>query len=163
MKAFCFLFEWTTFQGSGGGVVCKKNTGPKVIKLFSCSTQLSMKFSLLINTKMPSIVGIFIFSYLLAEKFSCSAMFSKKEFAIVNNLRFISRTNFMLSWVEHEKRYITSGPGATNLFLMVLHCKKIYLVCSVSLIYYNDLKYVAYTDGKITRRYDHVLKKQICS
>ena len=36
------------------------------------------------------------FSYLLADKFSCSAMFSKKEFAIVN-LRFISRTNFMLS------------------------------------------------------------------
>ena len=35
--------------------------GPKVIKLFSCSTQLSMKFSLLINMKMPTIVGIFIF------------------------------------------------------------------------------------------------------
>ena len=37
------------------------------------------------------------FSYLLAEKFSCLAMFSKKEFAIVSILRFISRTNFMLS------------------------------------------------------------------
>ena len=37
------------------------------------------------------------FSYLLAEKFSCSIMFSKKEFAIVSNLRFISKTNFMLS------------------------------------------------------------------
>ena len=35
--------------------------GPEVIKLFSCSTQLSMKFSLLINMKMPTIVGIFIF------------------------------------------------------------------------------------------------------
>ena len=35
--------------------------GPKVIKLFSCSTQLSMKFSLLINMKMPTIFGIFIF------------------------------------------------------------------------------------------------------
>ena len=34
---------------------------PEVIKLFSCSTQLSMKFSLLINMKMPTIVGIFIF------------------------------------------------------------------------------------------------------
>ena len=29
--------------------------------LFSCSTQLSMKFSLLINMKMTVIVGIFIF------------------------------------------------------------------------------------------------------
>ena len=45
---------------------------PEVIKLFSCSTQLSMKFSLLINMKMPTIVGIFI---------------------------FISRENFMLSYV----------------------------------------------------------------
>ena len=33
----------------------------RVYKFFSCSTQLSMKFSLLINMKMPTIVGIFIF------------------------------------------------------------------------------------------------------
>ena len=32
--------------------------GPEVIKLFSCSTQLSMKFSPLINVKMPTTVGI---------------------------------------------------------------------------------------------------------
>ena len=32
--------------------------GPQVIKLFSCSTQLSTKFILLINVKMPTIVGI---------------------------------------------------------------------------------------------------------
>ena len=32
--------------------------GPEVIKLFSCSTQLSMKFPPLINVKMPTIVGI---------------------------------------------------------------------------------------------------------
>ena len=51
------------------------------------------------------------FSYLLAEESSCLAMFSKTEFKIVSNLRFISRTNFMLSWVEHEKSFITSRPG----------------------------------------------------
>ena len=34
---------------------------PQGYKNFSCSTQLSMKFSLLINMKMPTIVGIFIF------------------------------------------------------------------------------------------------------
>ena len=33
-------------------------SGPEVIKLFSCSTQLSMKFSPLIDVKMPTIVGI---------------------------------------------------------------------------------------------------------
>ena len=32
--------------------------GPEVIKLFSCSTQLSMKFFPLIHVKMPTIVGI---------------------------------------------------------------------------------------------------------
>ena len=71
--------------------------GPEIIKHFSCSTQPSMKFSLLINMKMLTKGSIFI----LSEKFSCSAMFSKKEFAIVSNLRFSSMMNFMLS----------SGPG----------------------------------------------------
>ena len=42
-----------------------------------------MKFCMLINVKMPTI-GI---SYLFAEKFSRLAMFSKKQFAIVSNLR----------------------------------------------------------------------------
>ena len=37
-------------------------------------------------------------------------MISKIEFAVVINMIFICRTNFMLSWVEHEKSFITSGP-----------------------------------------------------
>ena len=53
-----------------------KKPGLEVIKLFSCATQLSMKFSLLINMKMPTIVGIFI---------------------------FISREIFMLSYVKQER------------------------------------------------------------
>ena len=43
-----------------------------------------MLFFPLINVKMPRIVGI---------------------------LTFMSRKNFMLSCVEHEKSFITSGPG----------------------------------------------------
>ena len=35
--------------------------GPEVIKLFLCSTQLSIKFILLINVKMPTIVDILTF------------------------------------------------------------------------------------------------------
>ena len=35
--------------------------GLKVIKLFSCSNQLSTKFIMLINVKMPTIVGILTF------------------------------------------------------------------------------------------------------
>ena len=37
------------------------SSGPAVIKLFSCSTQLSMKFFLLINEKIATIVGILTF------------------------------------------------------------------------------------------------------
>ena len=43
-----------------------------------------MLYSLLINVKMPTIVGI---------------------------LTFMSRKNFMLSRVEQENIFITSGPG----------------------------------------------------
>ena len=73
--------------------------GPEV-KLFSCSTQLSMKCSLLINVKMPTIVGIltyisminttserlkarhfFICQYFsfLAAEISCSVELSMKK------------------------------------------------------------------------------------
>ena len=77
---------------------------------FPCSTQLSMKFSVLINMKMPSITGIFIF--ISREIFMLRYVQQEKKSAVVcNNLRFISRTNFMLSWVEHDKSFITSGPG----------------------------------------------------
>ena len=42
--------------------VINEKYGPQIIKRFSCSTQLSMNISLLINMKMPTMVGIFIFS-----------------------------------------------------------------------------------------------------
>ena len=61
---------------------------------FSCSEKLSVKFSMLMKMKMPTLVGIFIFisrknfmafSYLSAEKISCSAELRwKKKF---HNLR----------------------------------------------------------------------------
>ena len=35
-------------------IKCALFSGPQVIKLFSCSTQLSTKFQLLINTKIPT-------------------------------------------------------------------------------------------------------------
>ena len=38
-----------------------ERSDPKVIKLCSCSTQLSTKFILLINVEMPTIVGILTF------------------------------------------------------------------------------------------------------
>ena len=42
-------------------VIASQAPGPDVIKCFPCSTQLSMKFFLLINVKMPTSVGILSF------------------------------------------------------------------------------------------------------
>ena len=78
----------------------RKGPGPEDIKLFSCSTQLSMKFFLLINLKLLTIANSFLlniaehenfsvnkyenanllaFSCLLVEKISCSAELSMKK------------------------------------------------------------------------------------
>ena len=72
-------------------------TGSKVIKLFSCSTRLSMKFVLLIDLKLLSTANYFLlniaehesfsadkyenanYSYLLTKKISCSAELSMKK------------------------------------------------------------------------------------
>ena len=75
-----------------------KQTGLKVIKLFPCSTQLSLIFVLLINSKLPISTVVFMLSlaqgeifyaeeyenadsssYLSAENISCSAELSTKR------------------------------------------------------------------------------------
>ena len=53
------LFVNYSYYRFSSGTLSK--SGSKVIKLFSCSTQLSMKFFLLINVKMPTNVGILTF------------------------------------------------------------------------------------------------------
>ena len=74
---------------------------PEVIKLFSCSTQLSTKFQLLIKTKIPTNKGM-----------SCLSL-SDVVFIMlidVKMLTIMSRINFVLSLVEYVKSFITSGP-----------------------------------------------------
>ena len=92
---------------------------PKVIQLFSCSPQLSMTISLVINIKMP----LLAFSYLLAGTISCSAMFSWKDFAIASHLRFISMTNFM----SMKKKFYNLGAWSGAFFCLVcLQTKRLY-------------------------------------
>ena len=70
-------------------------TGPEVIKLFSCSTELSMKFHLVIKIKIPTIKTCFMLN---SAEHSCSAELSMKEVLnIVNIFRFVSKITFMLS------------------------------------------------------------------
>ena len=58
--------------------------------------------------------GYKTFFMLNSAEHECSAKFSKEEFTIFSYLRFISRKNFMLGWLKHEKRFITSGQGTAT-------------------------------------------------
>ena len=65
-----------------------------------------MKFHLVIKIKIPTIK-----SFLHAEhERSLKKLSFFFFFFFFFFLRFISKINFMLSWVEHEKSFITSGP-----------------------------------------------------
>ena len=77
--------------------------GPKVIKCFSCSTQLSTKFILLINVKMPTIVGILTFVSMHRS------VWTIENSLLFSILVFINSRNFVPSWVWNS--FITLGPG----------------------------------------------------
>ena len=65
--------------------------GLEVIKLFSCSTQLSMKFIMLINVKMPTIVGILIFISMIntiSQKLKAINFFICRYFSLYVQLKF---------------------------------------------------------------------------
>ena len=75
--------------------MCRRNSsGPEVIKLFSCSTQLSMKFVLLINLKLLTIANSFLLNTAEHETFSANKY---ENATIVGIFIFISGENFMLS------------------------------------------------------------------
>ena len=71
-----FLVFLTNYEVHCKNILGIAAQGLEVIKLFSCSTPLSMKISLPINMKMPTIVGIFI---------------------------LVSREIFMLSYIKQER------------------------------------------------------------
>ena len=65
---------------------------------------------MLINLELLTIANYFLLNIAEHENFSAN----KYENA-VGIFIFISRENFMLSGVEHEKRFITSGPDLDQL------------------------------------------------
>ena len=63
-------------------------SGPQIIKLFSCSTQLSMKIIMLINAKMPTIVGIITFKSMkntMSESFKAGKVFIFQHFTFISS------------------------------------------------------------------------------
>ena len=66
-------------------------SGPEAIKLFSYSTQPSTKFLLLINVKMPTIVGILTFIsmiYTTSERWKARNFFICRYFSFLGQLKF---------------------------------------------------------------------------
>ena len=62
-------------------------------------------------------------------------MFRKKEFAIVSNLKFISRKNFMLGWVEHDitKTYLYNfDPLKPHFYIVKLGFTREYIIFLIS-------------------------------
>ena len=71
--------------------------GPEVIKLFPCSTQLSTKFILLINVKMPTIVGILTLISMInttSDGLKARNLFIRLYFCFYEQLKFCAQ----LSW-----------------------------------------------------------------
>ena len=68
------------------------HSGPEVIKLFSYSTQLSIKFILLINVKMPTIVDILTFITMIntctSERLKTRHFFICRYFNFYEQLKF---------------------------------------------------------------------------
>ena len=56
-----YLIFWNNLSWINNPWQVVPRPGPEVIKLFSCSAQLRLKFIVLINVKMPTIVGILTF------------------------------------------------------------------------------------------------------
>ena len=69
--------------------------------LFSCSTKLSMKLIILINVKMPTMVGILTFISMLN---ATNKVWKQNRLLLFGILVFMSSWNFMFSWVEHGAR-----------------------------------------------------------
>ena len=71
MCSFCFIHEKKVF---GVSAHMQTNPGPEVIKLFPCSTQLSMKFQMLISKNIYHEIQLFLAQISLECYFSFSEM-----------------------------------------------------------------------------------------
>ena len=75
--------------------------GPEIIQFFTCSTQLSTKFILLINVKMPTIVGILTFISMIktSEKLKARTFFICQYFSFYKQLKFHTQLSYLRAWI----------------------------------------------------------------
>ena len=112
-RYFCKLYFYFRINCNFGGKgpkfeslhyfpVNRTKTGPEVIKLFSCSTELSTKFIMLINVKMPTIVGILTFMRMIntiSERLKSRNFFICRYFSNYEQLKFCAQFEFSMKKV----------------------------------------------------------------
>ena len=84
-------YYFVTITNAFSCVFIKVLPGPEIIKLFPSSTQLSTKFILLINVKMPTIVGILTFISMISttsERLNAINFFICRYFSFHKQLKF---------------------------------------------------------------------------
>ena len=80
--------------------------GPEVIKLFSYSTHLSTKFILLINVKMPTVVGILTF---ISRINTISEGFKAIKIVIYHHFTFYEHLKFYAQLSRAQKKVYNLG------------------------------------------------------
>ena len=91
------MLNWVEYEKS----FITSISGSEALKFFSCSTQLNMKFQ---NA----------YKYKNNKKFSILLDHVSKE------CYFPAQEKIMLHGIEHEKRFITSGPGTNTIDSCIL-------------------------------------------
>ena len=93
---------------------------PEIIKRISCSNQLSMKFILLINVKMPTIVGLLTFN----SRIKTSESFKARKIFIIHSQELI--TNLRSDCSETAQMFFKF---MKNRFSFVVACQVWYTIC----------------------------------
>ena len=90
---FCINFVHSVLSSFAIILLRKERAGPEIIKLFSCSTQLSTKFQLLLKIKISS--NKVCLALRLSDVVFIMCIYVKMP-TIVGILTFMSRINFVL-------------------------------------------------------------------
>ena len=72
---------------------------------------------MLINLKLLTMPNSFLLNIAEHENFS-AYKYENANYCIVGIFIIISRENFMLKWVEHEKSFITLGPELLTIIVL---------------------------------------------
>ena len=100
-----FFFLKVAFVTMANRHILKCKPGPEVINHFSCSAQLRLKFILLINVKMPTIVGNLTFISKI------NYMFWQSLHEISTNFGHFSNCEQFEFHAQHRKKFCNLGTG----------------------------------------------------